>query len=223
MRLLVETRANGVSNMARDAMLLELRVPCVRLYGWCAPTASLGYNQPERAVDRDAAAALGVDIVRRPTGGGAILHEPSEVTYAVVVPRGHPGMPQDLLGSFRFMSTGVLVALEALGVKPAFREAKGGKDDLCYLREAGISIVAAGRKVSGGAQRVTPTHILQHGTVLRTLDVAANARLFREDAKRIEEGVTSLEREGVAATRREVMEALADGFRKALGVDFTEE
>src|SRR5688572_12720264 len=87
-RFLVDPPMTGAQNMARDLELLAEGVPTVRLYAWKPACVSLGYAQPEADVDLDVAREFGLDVVRRPTGGGAILHEEDEVTYSVVLPKG---------------------------------------------------------------------------------------------------------------------------------------
>src|SRR5438874_671169 len=116
MRLLLDGHLRGAENMGRDEALLEESVPTVRLYGWRPATVSLGRAQTEDDVDAALARAWGLDVVRRATGGGAILHNESEVTYAVVLPLGFPGLPSDIPGSFAFLSRGVVTALRELGL-----------------------------------------------------------------------------------------------------------
>src|SRR5437868_10093883 len=86
-RLLRFARADGPHNMAADEVLLESAVAgmaSLRFYGWSAPTVSLGYFQPERMRRADERLAR-LAYVRRPTGGGALVHH-HEVTYALALP-----------------------------------------------------------------------------------------------------------------------------------------
>lgn len=217
MRLLVDPHGTGAHNMARDEALLAEGVPTVRLYGWRPACVSLGRAQTDAEVDLDAARAWGLDVVRRATGGGAILHEESEVTYAVVLPLDHPGLPKDVPGSFAFLSRGVVLALQALGL-PADVEsvADNTRETLCYVRRQGTNVMVGGRKISGGAQRRDGNAVLQHGTVIVERGDERMARLFRTDAARIRERVTSLREEGVDVSREKLVEALAMGFEQAL-------
>lgn len=203
--------------MAIDRALLERGDPVVRLYGWEPACVSLGYTQSADDVDGEAIEAQGFGLVERPTGGGAILHLPSEVTYCVVLPTDWDGLPGDLFDDYRYMSAGVLEALRELGVEADYRQAQGGKDAFCYLREAGVSVVDGdGRKVSGGAQRRTKDAVLQHGTVLVEEAVGLQAECFDEDADRIQAGVGSLERLGIEVDRGELVDRLAEGFVETL-------
>lgn len=229
MRLLLDGHASAAHNMARDEALLAEGVPTLRLYGWRPAAVSLGRAQTEADVDMDAARAWGLDVVRRATGGGAILHEESEVTYSVVLPLDHPGLPRDISGSFVFISGGIVRALRLLGV-PAEIETVGDntREALCYVRKQGTNVVVSrpssvgvqggisppARKISGGAQRRNGSHLLQHGTLIMEPSAMRMARLFRDDAGRVQERVTSLHEEGAAVSREKVMEALVAGFRE---------
>jgi lipoate---protein ligase len=214
MRVLVDPPRPGPENMARDLAILAEGVPTIRLYGWRPACVSLGYPQPETDIDLEAARELGVDVTRRPTGGGAILHAEDEVTYSVVLPRNLA--PAGLFDSYRFIARGVVNALAHFGLKGDWMEGHTGRDPLCYLREEGVSVGVGGRKISGGAQRRTKTHLLQHGTLLVSSDLERNARLFRLEPGRVAAHITSLRDHGLSPTRAEVTRALAQGFVRAL-------
>ena len=88
--ILAEGRATGAGNMARDEALARALSsgeigPTIRLYGWAPPSVSIGFHQEENDFDRAALARLGIDLVRRPTGGRAILHW-HELTYCALLP-----------------------------------------------------------------------------------------------------------------------------------------
>ena len=217
MRLLLDPPASGAENMARDEALLASAEPVVRLYGWRPACVSLGRAQTEADVDMDAARAWGLDVVRRATGGGAILHEESEVTYAVVLPLDHPGLPRDITGSFATMSGGVVRALRMLGLPAEIESVPDNtREPLCYVRKQGTNVMVRGRKISGGAQRRTDKAVLQHGTVIVDDASERMARLFRAPAEQVRARVTSLEQEGVRVSREKLVEALAAGFTEAL-------
>jgi lipoate-protein ligase A len=218
MLLLREGQLAAAENMRRDERLLALARPVVRLYGWSPEAVSLGSGQNESALDLAAVRELGLDVVQRGTGGGGILHSATEVTYAVVVPIDHAGMPRDLPGSFAYLGQGVLLALRALGA-PAEVESVPDltRDALCYIRKQGTNIVAGGKKLSGGAQRRTKWAVLQHGTVIVERDEARLSRVFRTDEETVRARVTSLRVLGLTPTREEIVEALAAGFAQALG------
>lgn len=219
MRLVLDPPASAAANMAKDEALLDAGGPVLRLYGWRPAAVSLGRAQGPDAVDDEAVRALGLDVVRRSTGGGAILHEEDEVTYAVVLPLDR--VPRDLPASFAHLSAGVVEALRALGLAPDVASGPSRADEaLCYLRHQGTNVFVGGRKISGGAQRRTSTAVLQHGTVIVSRDAARWARVFRADAEEIREKVTSLADEGVRVSREKLVEALVDGYARALGARF---
>lgn len=218
MRLLLDGHLRAAENMARDEALLAEAAPTVRLYGWRPAGVSLGRSQTESDVDLDAARGWGIDVVRRVTGGGAILHNESEVTYAVVLPLDHPGLPKDITGSFAFVSAGIVRALRHLGAPAEIESVPDNtRETLCYVRKQGTNVVVNGRKISGGAQRRDGRALLQHGTVIVDRDEARMARLFRTDEAQIRERVTSLREEGVDVSREKLVEALVQGFSEAFG------
>jgi lipoate-protein ligase A len=211
----IDAPRTGAQNMARDEALLSAARPAVRVYGWRPACVSLGYAQPDGVVRAEAALRLGVDVVRRPTGGGALLHEQDELTYAVVLPRSL--VPADMAASYRLMAGGVRDALEALGVPAAFAEGHGGDQDLCYMREQGISITADGRKISGGAQKRTRDAVLQHGTLLVTRDATRLAALFGGTAEAVEARTTCIADYRDPPSWSTVAEAVLDAYRRRLG------
>jgi len=215
MRVLVEPHRRGVDNMARDEALLATGEPIARLYGWRPACVSIGRAQTEGDVDLAAARAQGIDVVRRATGGGAILHNEDEITYAIVVPLDHPGLPRDIAGSFGHLSAPVVQALQHLGL-PAELESvpDNTRETLCYVRRQGTNIVVGGRKISGGAQRRSDRAVLQHGTVIVRRDEERMATLFRTDRAQIEARVTSLAEEGVRVPRGKLLETLVQAFQR---------
>lgn len=217
MRLLLDPPMRGAENMARDEALLAEAQPVVRLYAWRPACVSLGRAQTDKEVDLDLARAWGLDIVRRATGGGAILHDETEVTYAVVLPLDFPGLPRDISGSFARMSDGVVRGLRALGLPAKIESVPDNtRETLCYVRKQGTNVMVRGRKISGGAQRRTDKAVLQHGTVIVKREEERMARLFGASVDQVRERVTSLEEEGAAVPRETLIDALAAGFRAAL-------
>src|SRR3712207_3912881 len=124
-RLLIDPPLPGSHNMARDQAILDLyhetQQPTLRFYRWSPPCVSLGLAQRfARDVDQIACHRLGLDIVRRPTGGRAILHE-HEVTYALIVGLDHPLINQSsVMRSYRAISAALQAGLAALGIATTF-------------------------------------------------------------------------------------------------------
>ena len=119
-RLLLSPFADGPANMAVDEAILQAnaagsRLPTLRFFGWTPPCLSLGYGQRAADVDLQRLAALGYDLVRRPTGGRAILHT-DELTYSVIAPRDEPRVSGGVLESYQQLSAGLLAGLHHLGL-----------------------------------------------------------------------------------------------------------
>lgn len=201
---------SAAMNMAIDeAVLGEVSrgasPPTLRLYGWNPPAISIGYFQSlEEEVDVAACARLGVDIVRRLTGGGAVLHE-DEITYSIHVPEKNALLPQGILESYEKICGGVLKGLSKLGFQAAFVPL----NDIVLMQNG------APKKISGNAQTRKLGVILQHGTILLKVDVDKMFSLLRVPAEKlkgklienVKQRVTSLS----AAAGREV------GFDETLG------
>ena len=217
-QLVLDDHLTAVENMRRDDVLLARAEPVVRLYGWVPEAISLGNSQTEAVIDLDVAREYGLDIIKRGTGGGGILHATTEVTYAVIVPIDFDAMPRDLPGSFAFLGDGVLRALRALGL-PAQIDSQPDRtrDALCYVRQQGTNIVVGGKKISGGAQRRTRNAVLQHGTVIIDRDEVRCARVFRTDEQTITARVTSVRAEGKDPSRTQVIDALVAGYTETFG------
>lgn len=233
MQFVVDPPANAARNMERDLALLRRARPVVRLYAWRPAAVSLGKGQPDDVVDLAAAREMGLDVVRRPTGGGALLHEEHEVTYAVVLPHGFPGLPRDVEASYAFVTAPLVQALRSLGIPAGLERGRGVRgtggssrtgspagsphdtDELCYLRREGVHVTVHGRKISGGAQRRSNEALLQHGTVLVRRDAERMGRLFRASPERIRETTTSLEDEGVRVSRADLERTLMERYERA--------
>jgi lipoate-protein ligase A len=169
--------------MAIDEAMLRARIAgtvpaTVRFYGWASPTVSLGYGQPlDGTVDRSACHRLGVGLVRRPTGGSAILHETpaGELTYAVVARRGDFPGSDDVLETYRVLGEGLREGLRRLGVDaelvPLARARRAGSTPtFCFARVGAYELAVDGRKLVGSAQRRQGGAFLQHGSLLLDAD-----------------------------------------------------
>lgn len=164
----------------------------VRIYRFQPPCITLGRSQDESAIDRGLAAALGYDVVRRPTGGRALLHE-DELTYAVVLPPGHALARLGIREAYRVVSAAVVAALGDIGVaarlaRPGGSGAPGpggggdappgGGPRPCFEEHHVESVLVAGRKVCGSAQARRRGAVLQHGTLRLGVDHAREVRLL---------------------------------------------
>ncbi len=169
--------------MARDHALAEALGPeraVLRLYRWERPTLSFGRNEPARDLyDGDAVRAAVLELVRRPTGGRAVLHH-RELTYAVVVPLRALGRARDVYGLVnRALSQG----LARLGVPVALSDTRSVApldSGPCFQEPAPGEVMAGGRKLVGSAQVRIGDALLQHGSILLEDDQTRVGELLRE-------------------------------------------
>lgn len=179
-RLIVDGEADGATNMAVDHAILDAIVegaslPTLRFYAWAPPCLSLGRGQPLADADQDACRAAGVDIVRRPTGGRAILHT-DELTYSVSLLQSDPRAEGGVVESYRRLSEGLLEGLRRLAVQAAQAVSRGSVDAadtaVCFETPADYEITVGGRKLVGSAQWRARGGVLQHGTLPLCGDLA---------------------------------------------------
>ncbi|MDA8335800.1 MAG: biotin/lipoate A/B protein ligase family protein [Peptococcaceae bacterium] len=226
-RLLDSGPGDGVRNMAVDeALLLEhaagRTLPTLRFYRWDPPALSIGHFQPVRGeVNRDRLTQEGFGLVRRLTGGRAVLHR-ADLTYSVVV--GEALLSGSVLETYRLLSAGLLAGLRLLGVEAELAGEKpgGGTDPACFAVPSSYELLAGGRKLVGSAQVRRKNTILQHGSLLLDFDPRLLARVTGPDeqaAALYRERVTSLrEILGFIPPYGDLVGAFAQGFATALGV-----
>ena len=173
-RLLIDPPTSGAWNMAVDETLLEGvasgRGPStLRFYTWSPACLSLGYFQSFDVVDVDGCRARSVDIVRRPTGGRAILHD-SELTYSVTLPASVLGHDAGIVPSYHRLSLALQAGLRDLGVPatlaPATAPQGAEHGPVCFDRPSAHEILLGGRKLVGSAQVRRGGALLQHGSIV---------------------------------------------------------
>jgi lipoate-protein ligase A len=233
-RLIVDGAADGATNMAVDDAILTAVIggdspPTLRFYAWSPPCLSLGRNQPLADVDRAACRAAGVEVVRRPTGGRAILHT-DELTYSAALLQTDPRATGDVVESYRRLSEGLLAGLQRLevGVVQAVGQRKpaAATTAVCFETPSDYEITTGGRKLVGSAQWRAQGGVLQHGSLPLHGDLGRIvACLAFSDAEREAQRRRLRQR---AATLEEVLgrrvpfagvaEALAAGFAEALNL-----
>ncbi len=186
-RLIIDPPAPGARNMAVDVTLLERAaagdaVPTLRLYAWQPFCLSIGVGQRAHDADPDRLRAAGIDLIRRPTGGRAVLHA-DEVTYSLTLPAGHPLAAGNILDSYRRISAGLIAALERLGaaVEPRPLDARPDQppSPVCFEVASDYEITARGRKLIGSAQMRRAGAVLQHGSLPLSGDPGAIGALLR--------------------------------------------
>ncbi len=161
-------------NMQIDSDLLaDLKLQprhLLRFYAWQSPSLTYGhFVKPEDLLNLDEIARLGVDIARRPTGGGVICHF-TDMTFSVLVPSDSPYYTTDTLTNYCFVNKKIQNALESL-VKDKLEllendtRAEGPLGRFCMTKATVLDVVCNGMKVSGGAQRRTRHGFLHQGTI----------------------------------------------------------
>ena len=172
LRVLVDGGCAGAWNMAVDESLLRGAGTdwgnTVRFYRWRRPTVSLGFGQPWRS-GYDPALRLRerVDLVRRPTGGAAVLHV-EDLSYSLSAPRHGGPLPTGLRSSYRVVSGALATGLRDLGAPVRLAEGEGtrGLDGgVCFATRTAGDLVAEGRKLAAVAQRRRRHRLLQQGSI----------------------------------------------------------
>jgi lipoate-protein ligase A len=213
------------------AVAARLVPPTLRLYAWEPPCVSLGRHQSLMAVDTACCATRGYHIVRRPTGGRAILHT-DELTYSIVTPPDHPLMEGLVLDSYLRLSQGLIEGLRRLGIdaRPAPETNRAGPDvsAACFEVPSAYEILAGGRKLMGSAQARRSDHVLQHGSLPLTGDLmrVVDCLILPSEAER-EALRRSLSAHAVTVeellvrpvTFQEAADALIAGFTEALQIE----
>jgi len=206
------------------AVAAELVPPTLRLYAWQPACLSLGRAQPLADVDRGALRAAGFDLVRRPTGGKAILHA-DELTYSLIAPEKEPRVAGGIVESYRRLSAGPVRALERLGaagIETDLRaERRASEGPVCFEEPSAYEITAGGRKLVGSAQMRAQGAVLQHGALPLWGDIARICTLLTAhlDPTRVRARAATVEEAlGRAVAWDEAAEALAAGFAEALNL-----
>jgi lipoate-protein ligase A len=227
-RLVREEELDGARAMAYDEVAAETAAAggprTVRLYRWTPSTLSLGYRQPATDVDWDWCADAGVDVVRRPTGGGAIYHDSfGDVSYSIVAPAAE--LPGDLMETYELLCAPILEAFGRMGVDADFaaEPRESVHYPACYLRDVNPAhdVLAGGRKVSGNAQYRTRDAVIQHGSLSFATDPGRHLGCFADHEvtpEGFEERVAGID-EFADLTREEAVSTLESTLAEWAGAD----
>lgn len=240
-RLLLSPPAQGSWNMAVDEAILEgviqgSSLPTLRLFAWQPACLSLGYAQSANEVDLQALQAEGWGIVRRPTGGRAILHI-DEITYSVIAPISDPRMAGGVLESYQRISRALLLALQYLDV-PAVSQKEysasptaGVKGPVCFEVPSNYEITVEGKKLIGSAQARRKEGVLQHGSLPLYGDITRITRALvypdettrRQAAERVSTRALTVETAiGRAIPWETAAEAFISAFTTALNLSLVQ-
>jgi lipoate-protein ligase A len=228
-RLLRSTPADGATNMAVDEAILRAvaagKVPLtLRLYAWEPPCLSLGRAQSVADVDLNALQAAGFDLVRRPTGGKAILHV-DELTYSVVAPQAEPRVAGGIVESYRRLSAALVRGLDRLGIVGLAADQRAEnrllEGPVCFESPSDYEITVGGRKLVGSAQMRAQGTVLQHGALPLYGDITRICSLLaaHPDPAQVRARATTVEEAlGRTVTWEEAADALVTGFAEALNL-----
>ena len=227
--------------MAADEAILEHigrgeSIPTLRLYAWNPACLSLGHAQPFADVDTARLKQHGWEVVRRATGGRAILHT-DELTYSVIAPADEPAVAGSILESYNRLAQALLLAVKSLELPVEMkddvtRDSISHNNPVCFEVPSTYEITVDGKKLIGSAQARKKEGVLQHGSLPLTGDLTriCQALVFenesaRENAsKRLLERATTVE----SALGREISweaaaQAFVHAFEAQLGFIFERE
>lgn len=226
----------GAWNMALDEAIVEAVAagaspPTLRFYQWAPPCLSLGKRQPLDGVDLVRCRQDAVDVVRRPTGGWAILHT-DELTYSVAARQDDPRTAGPILDAYRQLSAGLVAGLTLLGAQvemsPVDPHGVHNLSAACFEVPSAYEITVAGKKLIGSAQTRPQGRVLQHGSLPLRGDIGRVADYLWFDSEENREQLrahllaraTTLSAVlGRSVTFAEACAALCEGFAAALDLD----
>lgn len=230
-------------NMAMDEALLNFVSrgeidPVIRFYTWDPATLSIGYFQRlKKEIDIEKVKEKGYGLVRRQTGGRGVLHD-KELTYSVIVPESHPKMPNTVTEAYRVISQGLLEGFKLLGFDAYFavprskeerEKLKQPRSSVCFDAPSWYELVVEGRKIAGSAQTRQKGVILQHGSILKDIDIddLFDMFIFKNDRLKdkmkqafIDKAVAINDISDKTVTLEEMETAFEKGFQKGLNINF---
>ncbi len=218
-RLLITENNSAYSNMAMDrAELVSISKgkapPTVRFFTWKPRAISIGYFQSlKEEVDLDACKNLGVDYVRRITGGGAVFHD-KELTYSIVIPESHNQIPKNIMESYGRICGAIVKGLKQLDIESSYVPIN--------------DIIADGKKISGNAQTRKAKTVLQHGTILMDVDVEEMFSLLIVPDEKIRDKLISDVKQRVTSVKyilgkdisfEDIADAMKIGFEEEFNIE----
>lgn len=219
-RLIETIEADGAMQMAIDEAILTFRIKnsvpnTLRFFTWDPPCLTIGYFQSlQKEIDVKNAERQGVDIVRRYTGGGAVLHD-KELTYSLVI--SEDDVPQDIVASYQNICSAIIKGLEHLHINSEFKQIN--------------DIIVNGKKISGNAQTRREGVVLQHGTILIDADIKKMFSLLKVPDEKIKDKMIQNVEERISSLKKELDREISvdelrgfliKGFEEAFEVRFEE-
>lgn len=187
MRIIDFETNTGAKNMQIDSDLLDFAIktkleePIFRLYAWSPACVSLGRNQNENCIDKELLKSQNIDVVKRLTGGRALLHD-KELTYSYVCPISSLENGESVVNSYKEISQILIDGFEKINIKLEFPKNKTPhtKFDYCMSISTGADLSFEGKKLIGSAQFRKEGYILQHGSILFDYDKDLIEKIFNE-------------------------------------------
>lgn len=204
----------GQENMRIDSDLLDsaienkLDYPIFRLYAWKPACVSLGRNQKDDFLDRSFLKENNIDVVRRLTGGRALLHA-DEITYSFICPTLYLKNGEHVVSSYKEISQILIGKFKTIGIDLDFGSNKPIKTgfDYCMLISTGADLCYHGKKLIGSAQCRKQGYILQHGSILYDYDKALLEKIFKEPVSTDE--ITSIKEINPKLTKEKIIDILS--------------
>jgi lipoate-protein ligase A len=236
-RLIVEDNNNAYYNMAVDEAIMKIHSqgdtpPTLRFYGWQPAALSLGYfQQAKKEVDWEKCRNQGIDLVRRLTGGRAILHK-EELTYSIIIHEDYNLLADSIEKSYQQISSGLVAGLNQLGVEAELKAVEHGKkaprghSAACFDAPSWYEVILDNKKLIGSAQRRRENTILQHGSlplddsseeIFELLNYSSESD--RKKSRRIfKSKSTNLKKAGHNFEKKQLIDALATGLTEKLKI-----
>lgn len=206
----------GEKNMQKDSDLLDFAIknkvkePIFRLYAWEPACVSLGRNQDENFLDKEFLKSENIDVVRRLTGGRALLHD-KEITYCYICPVSYLENGESVVNSYKEISQFLIDSFATIGINLEFGDKKPHtKFDYCMSISTGADLCFDGKKLIGSAQFRKEGYILQHGSILFDYDKDLIERIFGE--KIAQDSLTSLKQVNPDLTYEDIKELFKPVF-----------
>ena len=228
--LLLDDARPAPYNMAKDELCLRRAANggnvFVRIYTWERPTLSIGRNQAvAREINLRGCLAEGVEVVRRMTGGKAVLHG-EDLTYSVAGPRDQPPFQGGIMAVYRSLAEVLCRFFSGLGLGPTIQPYSGREraelaSSVCFSTPSAHEILVGGKKLAGSAQRLLPEGFLQHGSIPLTPQYDRLERIFPgASADELRRRMTDLGTLGIweRFSRKEVRDRLISAFQEEFGI-----
>lgn len=205
----------GAENMQIDNDLFETAIrekfdkPIFRLYGWSPACVSLGRNQKDDFIDYEFLKKNNIDVVRRLTGGRALLHD-DEITYSYICPVSFLKNGENVTSSYKEISKILIDKFSQIGIELDFGEGKrpSTKFDYCMLVSTGADLCYQGKKLIGSAQCRKEGYILQHGSILYSYNPELLKKVFNENVDA--SSITSIKTINPDVTKESLIALLLD-------------